>query len=339
MVAFGKSRSKSSNIQNFDQTSTPYGPAAAPIQNILNRSGGYTPGLTDRQSTAYDQLLQNVQGGNPFQDDISRLAGDLLNQPGYGDTAVARDEYRSNIGQILNENPDPYSNPVVSNFLNQQSQDLQGQLNRQFTAGGAQLSPAHARALGQGVATAQAPGLFGYYNQVQDRKLKASNDLFQVNQNAATTQAGLDSTEAQIRLSGLPVVQQALDATNYGANQTLNLDQQMKDLPLQDLAQLAALVYPAAGFGGRVQGSGTSTGKTSGTSVGFSLSDARAKKDIKQIGKTDEGLPLYSYKYKGEDEPRVGPMAQDVAIMKPEAVAHASSGLLYINLEQAIGAI
>jgi hypothetical protein len=52
------------------------------------------------------------------------------------------------------------------------------------------------------------------------------------------------------------------------------------------------------------------------------LSDRREKTDIKKIGQTADvlGLPAYQYKYKGDDQTRVGFMAQDVKKVLPEAV-------------------
>ncbi len=57
--------------------------------------------------------------------------------------------------------------------------------------------------------------------------------------------------------------------------------------------------------------------------IGSSIfSDKRMKKDIKPLGKAGSvlGLTAYEYKYKGEDEKRVGFMAQDVQKVLPEAV-------------------
>lgn len=50
------------------------------------------------------------------------------------------------------------------------------------------------------------------------------------------------------------------------------------------------------------------------------LSDRRTKKDIKRIGKTDDGLPIYTFRYKAGGPIQMGVMAQDVEKVKPSAV-------------------
>lgn len=63
----------------------------------------------------------------------------------------------------------------------------------------------------------------------------------------------------------------------------------------------------------------------------ISLSDERAKENIERVGETDGGLPLYRYNYKGESEPRFGPMAQEVDKMQPEASGPSMFGLRTVN--------
>ncbi|MDE2104495.1 MAG: tail fiber domain-containing protein, partial [Patescibacteria group bacterium] len=53
------------------------------------------------------------------------------------------------------------------------------------------------------------------------------------------------------------------------------------------------------------------------------ISDARAKEDIKPVGKTFDGQTVYSYRYKGDDTPRMGLIAQEVEKHHPEAVGEA----------------
>lgn len=68
---------------------------------------------------------------------------------------------------------------------------------------------------------------------------------------------------------------------------------------------------------------------------GFKTSDARAKENISRVGKTDDGLPIYKYSYKGNGGlMEMGVMAQDVLEHKPEAVAIQPSGLFAVDYGQ-----
>ena len=49
------------------------------------------------------------------------------------------------------------------------------------------------------------------------------------------------------------------------------------------------------------------------------LSDRRSKHDIESVGELDDGQPVYRFKYNGDDETRMGLMAQDVEQDHPEA--------------------
>jgi hypothetical protein len=68
-------------------------------------------------------------------------------------------------------------------------------------------------------------------------------------------------------------------------------------------------------IGGAAQGAGSLGG---GYLAG--QSDRREKTDIKKVGKDPLGLNTYSYRYKGDDRTRTGPMAQEVRKALPEAV-------------------
>lgn len=62
--------------------------------------------------------------------------------------------------------------------------------------------------------------------------------------------------------------------------------------------------------------------------TGLSLfSDRRLKTDIKRVGTTDRGTPIYTYRYGGKGPFHMGVMAQDV----PEAAHMHESGYLMVN--------
>ena len=58
----------------------------------------------------------------------------------------------------------------------------------------------------------------------------------------------------------------------------------------------------------------------SGVATGLAMSDRRLKTDIEKVGKTNAGLPIYTYKYKGDNKTQMGVMAQDVEKKTPKAV-------------------
>ena len=69
------------------------------------------------------------------------------------------------------------------------------------------------------------------------------------------------------------------------------------------------------------------------------MSDERLKDDIKEIGETKDGQPLYSYHYKGDDTPQLGLMAQDVKKRNPDAVVTMPSGYMAVDYDKALGSV
>lgn len=63
----------------------------------------------------------------------------------------------------------------------------------------------------------------------------------------------------------------------------------------------------------------------------FGLSDVRAKEDIELVGETNEGTPIYTYRYKGDPETRMGVMAQELMKKQPDAVAMRPDGYLGVD--------
>lgn len=68
-----------------------------------------------------------------------------------------------------------------------------------------------------------------------------------------------------------------------------------------------------------------------GAQGAFMLSDARAKEDIRRIGETDDGLPIYSFSYLGDDKKQMGVVAQEVDKLQPEASGPTLFGLRTVD--------
>ena len=75
---------------------------------------------------------------------------------------------------------------------------------------------------------------------------------------------------------------------------------------------------------------GTGAGAGIGSLLGL-LSDRRLKTDIKQVGTLDNGLPVYTFKYKNGDGTTVmGVMADEVKEIFPELVGTTEDGFDFV---------
>ena len=61
------------------------------------------------------------------------------------------------------------------------------------------------------------------------------------------------------------------------------------------------------------------------------ISDARLKRDIALVGRRDDGLGLYRYRYLWSDTVYVGVMAQEVALIHPDAVVRDPLTVLFAS--------
>lgn len=64
------------------------------------------------------------------------------------------------------------------------------------------------------------------------------------------------------------------------------------------------------------------------------ISDIRAKQDIVRLGRLENGLGFYSFKYNGGSQTYVGVMAQEVEALLPDAVVHGDDGYLRVFYDQ-----
>jgi hypothetical protein len=184
----------------------------------------------------------------------------------------------------------------------------------------------------------------------QGRTDDATRALFTGGTTAAQTGQALDANALATRATGLPITQAALAARDAAPNTILNLDEQLKAMPFEDLSRYSSLLLPVAGLGGQQAGSGTNVQKGSNWGVGLdgkqvasigtnllALSDARAKENIEPIGETFDGQTIYRWTYKGDETGAVhmGLIAQEVEQTKPEAVGNIGGGLKGVDYRAA----
>jgi hypothetical protein len=99
---------------------------------------------------------------------------------------------------------------------------------------------------------------------------------------------------------------------------------------------LGGLLGTATGIGSLFSGGGLLSSGGALAGVLPFLSDRRAKTDIKQVGKLDNGLPVYVFRYRGDNTPQIGLMADDVEKVNPRAVVTGPNGLKMVHYDQAV---
>jgi hypothetical protein len=72
-------------------------------------------------------------------------------------------------------------------------------------------------------------------------------------------------------------------------------------------------------------------GKMIECSAAQQKSDIRLKRDIIRVARLDNGIRLYRYRYKWSDQVYVGVIAQEVALIVPDAVAYGPDGYLLVD--------
>jgi hypothetical protein len=65
--------------------------------------------------------------------------------------------------------------------------------------------------------------------------------------------------------------------------------------------------------------------------IGIGLSDAFLKEEITRVGVSESGIGIFEFSYYGSNERRVGAIAQDVLVFRPEAVVCHESGFLAVD--------
>ena len=272
-------------------------------------------------------------------------------QPYYGAAAgmTAAGAGPINAGEL---NTQKYMNPFTKNVADttqqalqqQQEQAMSGQTGnaiRSGAFGGDRSGIAAAvaqRQNQQGMAQAIAPIYERGYSQAQQtaaqqqgvglgaeqanaaRYMQAGQQLAGLGSAAQT--AGLQGAQAQLAAG-----KEQQQTEQAGKTAMYNQFLQQQGYPFQ-VAQFLANI---------AMGTGALSGSTTTTTQPQSFfSDRRLKHDIRKIGETNDGQPIYKFKYKGDpkEQTHIGLMAQEVEKKHPEAVG-LSGGYKTVDYDKA----
>lgn len=351
-IGFGSS-TKKTNTNQSSQTD-PWDKTIPQLDAFLGDIEGLKglTGPTGDQLDAFETLKRNAAQGNPWTGDLDKLTSDLFGyQSRSGDVTAAYGDLQRRLGDTADgKRLDPSSNPYIAQMMSTVGDDISNRIKQTFAGAGRDVTgnAAGLQAMGRGVSAGTAPILAQFFNDELNRQGDAAKTLYTAGQGSAESADGLDKSALATRGAGADAGAAAMLARDHGANTILNLDQQLKQMPFEDLSLYASLLLPIAGLGGQSQGTSNSTTKGSSSSIGLnlgtiagaigSLSDERAKEDIEAVGETNDGQTIYRYRYKGEDEWQLGLIAQEVAKVHPEAVGRRKDGMMTVDYKQATDA-
>jgi hypothetical protein len=299
-------------------------------------TGELTAGINGQQTSGINNINANAGFATPYVQQAAGLASGAANPL----TSAQINNYMS-----------PYTQDVVNatqaQFNNQNSQQqaqLTGNNISQGALGGNRTGVASANLANQ-QQLAQAPVIAGLYNSGYQNALTTAQQQYQTNPLAAANSlanfgisgqnAALQGANSQLAAGTLQQqTQQAADTANYGQYA------QAQAYPFQTTQWLAGLEGSIApGLGSSTTGPAPNQlAQYLGLGLGagaLALSDRRAKQNIHKIGQTNDGQALYRYQYKGSSEWHIGPIAQEVERVHPEAVHAGLGGLKYVDLKEA----
>lgn len=233
--------------------------------------------------------------------------------------AIAAGQAATNrLNSIFSGSGPDYSSFYTSpNYAFTKQQGMQG-IENSFSASGGAKSGNALKALDQ-YNSNLAAGQFGnYFNQQASIAGLGQTATGQVGTAGSAAGAQIGNSLIQggdARASGIVGQYNAIGSTAGQAGQALGYYLQNRN-------------YPTSTISGSF-GSNPSGDAAAGDYAAWS--DRRLKEDVEQVGKTNEGLPLYKYRLKGDPEARIGVMADEAKKKFPRAVKTDPSGYKKVN--------
>lgn len=263
--------------------------------------------VTNQLSTPY-----NVEGAAPAPLSSTNQQQDLQNaqnalyqsQTQYLDPQFSQEQSQLS-AQLANQGIPLGSaayTTAMNNFANQKQQAYQGAMDS-ATSGGA----AYQAQLSQ----------TGLANQAQQAQLYTQQYQEPLNLYSSLV-SGTQATMPQF--SGM-------NASNAAPTNVLGAYQN------QYQGQLNAYNAQVGAQNSQLSGLGSLAGSLG--SAAIMASDIRVKTDIQRIGVADNGLPIYVFRYIGNDMPVMGFMAHEVEEIHPDAVV-VVGGIKHVNLTKAV---
>lgn len=263
----GGSNSESDTTGTSNTQTNPWAAAIPGLQSILDKmetAQGAT-GTTADQASAIASLQARAAAGDPTAAARAAAANKALNATSNADVALGGyDDMKKNLqGYASGQYLDPSSNPYIQQMLDTTGRNAANKVNAMFAGAGRDLSGSNQAAVGTAVTNAQLPVLMQAYNDAQNKQIQTASGLANAANAATTTASNANASATGQNLQGSSLADQALTANNWGDQQVVQLQQMLKNIPVQDQAAILKILGPIAGMGGTSDTQGQSHTDTS----------------------------------------------------------------------------
>jgi hypothetical protein len=290
--------------------------------------------------------IQSFLTGAGGQQGIFGLSNQAAQQAGMGLGEARQAELGQMTGQAgltrgLMQALSPEQAGVVQNFSNEAqralaaSQMISPQEQRGYQQTAREGAAAAGRLGGNAAIASEVMGREDVFARKRAEAAQAGQNAYNVAQGFYTQPGlGLLSNAPLSYQQGQQFINTGLGAIGAGTPQLFDTSVGLNLGAAQRSNQLAAASANAQAKAAQQAGIMSSLGQAAGAAGTLAmLSDRRLKTDIKKVGMTDVGLPVYTYKYKGNDVTHMGVMAQEVEEVFPEAVEEINGfKAVYYNL-------
>lgn len=248
-------------------------------------------------SNAYNQQAPKIAG---YADAVGSTVPDILARFREGDPALtaAKGYVTDTLGA------DSAANPYLDQMVGITNDSVRNQLQAKMGTRGNTGGSAYYDMIGRALAENETGLRYTDYNNMEARKAQA-----------AGMAPGLVASEY------IPL-EAAMGAGSFASQLPMNAAGQYAAGTGGLLGQYTNTVQKQGGLG-QVIGMGLQAASL--------FSDERLKEDVERVGKTDEGLGVYTYRYKGDPTPRMGVMAQEVEKKQPKAKGPRVGGYKTVN--------
>lgn len=303
-------------IQQFERTTT-LAPEQQDILNKQNAASGALYGLANdqvgrvsdavSQPYSYDSLPAAPEADSEArQQVVDALYGQYTSRldPRFEKDQTALQTSLANQG--IGVGSDAY-NSALESFGRTRNDAYTSALNQAVSSGGAEQSR-----------------LFGLEQSARQQAIQEQASLRNQPLNEVAALMGTAPGVTMPQFSAIP--QTPIQPADITGPTALAYQGQMNAYN-QGVGQQNALMGGLFGLGGSVLGGAAYSGAL--------FSDRRVKTDIEKVGKLDNGLPVYSFRYKMGGPVQIGLMAQDVEKVHPEAVGSVA-GVKTVDYGQAV---